>query len=193
MKKMIIALLAIVLLTACGKQEEPVAPIPEEPAAAETPVEEKPAEDPVEEKPAPVEIPVQIVEPEAEPEQPSGENCPIQWETTHLEGLIEDTVAYDLEMLTFSGVDGAEKMTRFYAELAAQLEKHTKENIYSVVMEQHTGANVYGRISNTNFSLDHFEATYEYRVEYLNGSEPESFTRTDRFDVHTGEVLAAEE
>jgi len=186
MKKLLISLLAILMLTGCGKQEAPVQPPVEEPEVIHTPVEEEQIVAQPEEKP--VEIPAQIVE----PEKPSEDDCPIEWETIHVEGLIEDTIAYDLEQLTFSGVDGASIMSQFYASLVTQLENHIKETVYPAVMEQHTGANVYGVVSGINYSHEHFEATYEYRVEYLNGTEPQSFTRTDRFDVLTGEVITEE-
>ena len=187
MKKLFIAILAILMLSACGKQEVPEQPPVEEPEVIHTPVEEEPIVAQPEQEP--VEIPVEIVE----PEKPAEDDCPIEWETIHVEGLIEDTIAYDLEQLTFSGVDGAEAMSQFYASLVAQLEKHTKETVYPAVMDLHTGANVYGIVSGINYSHEYFEATYEYRVEYLNGQEPESFTRIDRFDVLTGEVIAAEQ
>ena len=196
MKKLLIALLAMVLLTACGRQEEPAAPvappIPEQ--TVQAPVKEAPAVDPED---VPIKIPVQV-EGSQEPQEPSPweipeKEFPLEWEITHVTGLIEDAVAYDLEQIIVSEIDGKDAVNVFYEKLVAQLEAHTKETIYPAIMEQHGMANVYGAMKAISWNEEWVEVEYEYRVEYLNGSDPDSFTRTDRFDVHTGEVLAAEE
>lgn len=191
MKKMLIALLAVLMLTACGKQEEPAAApsMPEE--VVQTPVEEAPV---VETEQEPVEIPVQVEEPqEPSPEEIPEEEFPLEWEITHVTGLIEDALAYDLEQISVSEIDGRDAINAFYEKLIGQLEAHTKETIYPAVMEQHAMANVYGKMQAISWNEEWVEVEYEYRIEYLDGSDPESFTRTDRFDVKTGEIFAAKE
>jgi len=195
MKKLCIVLLALLMLTACGRQEAaqpPVAPPDPEPVTAEVP--EEPAEpEPVPEE-EPVEIPTQIVEPqEPSPEEIPEEIYPLEWEAVHVEGLIEDTVAYDLEQPVFAGTDGAETISGFYTDLVTQLESHTREQVYPAVMEQHTGANVYGKVSHMKWNDQWVEVLYLYRVEYLNDTPAEEFTRVDRFDLTTGEWIVTGE
>ena len=195
MKKLLIAILAVLLLAACASKEAPVPPV-EEPEIVQPPVEEAPVEAP---KPEPVpEVPVE--EPaEPSPLLPVPEELPeeqpfsLERDVIHVEGLIEDTIAYDLEQLVVSGVEGAEQINGFYEELVQQLEAHTKENIYPAVMEQHTGANVYGIVTHMKWDDTLVEVVYVYRVEYFNGTEPEEFTRTDHFDAVTGEKVEAGE
>ena len=191
MKKLMILAMALLLLCACGKQEEPAAPVA--PPMQEE-VAEAPATDEVPKEP--VEIPTEIVEPE-EPKEPSPaevpeESFPLDWGMTCVEGLIEDTVAYQLDQPYFENMDCADKISEFYAALVTQLENHTKENVYPAVMEQHTGANVYGIMDAISWNDQWVEVEYTYRVEYLNGAKEEKFSRIDRFDLQTGEIIYAE-
>lgn len=191
MKKLLIAVLALLMLTACSKEQEAAAPPVEEPEVVHTPVEEEKI--PEEPETAPVEIPTEIVDPEsAEPAEEPEDSAPFQWEITHVEGLVEDTVAYDLELPVFSDADGADQINDFYEKVIDQLVTHTKENVYLAVMEKHTMANVYGTMLNLSWEEDWVEVEYEYRLEFLDDSAPDFFTRTDRFDLQTGERISSE-
>ena len=190
MKKFLIALLAILMLTACGKQDEPAAapPMPEE--VVQTPVEEAPVVEPEQE---PIEMPVQVEEPqEPSPEEIPEDDSALIHEIIHVEDLIEDTVAYNLEQPVFSDFAGAEQVNTFYEVLVQQLAEHTKENVYPAVMEQHTMANVCGVVEYLHWDADQVQVTYQYQVEYLNDTPADTFSRTDCFDLKTGEIIPAE-
>ena len=189
MKKLLIVLLAMLMLTGCGKQEAPVQPPVEEPEVIHTPVEEEQI----------VAQPEQDVEQTPEeprdwtPEQPSqdeGVADTFGYGTEKLEGLIEDTIGYTISYPQFEmhGYDGKEQINAFYEALALSLEQHTKENVYPQVMERHCIANVFGEVT----AVDHEKepelvVSYEYRVEFSDSEEPAVFIRTDYFDMNTGE------
>lgn len=187
MKKLLITALALCLLCGCSKSSNvPVTePEPEVPSPAisqpEIVYEEQP-----------VEMETEIVEPSPDENEIPSDDVPLEWEILEVDGLIEDTVAFGMEKPIFSGVDGAETINSFYDALYDQLENHTRETVYPAVLDKHTGANVYGTVGSISYSHQWVEVPYTYEVEYLDGSDPESFTRTDRFDLTTGELLAEE-
>lgn len=194
MKKLFIAILAILMLSACGKQEVPEQPPVEEPEVIHTPVEEEPI----------VAQPEQNGEPVPEesrdwtPEQPSedeGVADTFGYGTEELEGLIEDTIGYTISYPQFEmhGYDGKDQINAFYEALALSLEQHTKENVYPQVMERHCVANVFGEVVNVNHENEpELAVTYEYRVEFSDTEEPTVFLRTDYFDMNTGECTHTE-
>ena len=114
MKKIIAALAALLLLTACGAEKTPV----EQPVVPETPVVEEP------------------VTPEVVPE----ETDELQYTTQRLEGLVEDTAAYiyDYPRFDHAEIDG------FYTELMTSLEEYAKGTVYTAAIERHTIADVTG-------------------------------------------------
>lgn len=187
MKKLLITALALCLLCGCAKNSE--VPVnqsePEVPSPAVTQPETVPDE-------KPVEMETEIVEPSPDENEIPSDDVPLEWQILEVDGLIEDTVAFGMEKPIFSGVDGAEVINSFYEALLAQLENHTRETVYPAVLDKHTGANVNGILDAISYSHQWVEVTYTYAVEYLDGSEPESFTRTDRFDLTTGELLEEE-
>lgn len=193
MKRIVALLLALLILSGCGAAPEP-APEPEPEVKTEAPKQPAPAPEPEPEKPEQREEPEQPEQPAAEEpieEEPAAE-VPLEWETSHLDGMVEDAVAFDLEILQVSGIDGAETINQYYLDLAAYLENHTRDTVYLEVMEMHTMANVYGVVSSVSWEEPCLVVEYLYRVEYLNDKETGEFSRVDRFDPATGELLPEE-
>lgn len=161
MKKIMAALAALLLLTACGADKTPAEPAP----VPETPVVE--------------EQPVEIV-PEILPEAPEA----FVYTTKTMEGLVEDTVAYIYEYPEF---DHAE-INRFYTDLMASLVDYARQNVYTAAVERHTIADVTGSFTMLQ-AEETVTVTYTVAVEFADG-ESESFDRTDTFDRTSGQPMA---
>ena len=184
MKKMLIALLAVLMLTACGKQEEPVQPPVEEEKIVAQPEQEF--------EPTPDEPRDWTPEP---PSQDEGVADTFGYGMDELEGLIEDAIGYTIAYPQFEmhGYEGKGQINAFYESLAVSLEQHTKENVYPQVLERHCIANVFGEVTEVNHDEEpELAVTYEYRVEFSDSEQPTVFIRTDYFDMESGECLRTE-
>lgn len=114
MKKIMAALAALMLLTACGAEKTPV----EQPVQPQNPAVEEP------------------VTPEVIPEEPDE---PL-YTTERLEGLVEDTVAYIYDYPRFDQPE----INQFYTDLMTSLEEYAKSTVYTTAIERHTIADVSG-------------------------------------------------
>ncbi len=160
MKKIMAALAALMLLTACGAEKTPAEPA----VVPETPVVEEPV----------------TVTPEVVPE----ETDELQYTTQRLEGLVEDTVAYIYDYPQFDQPE----INQFYTDLMTSLEEYAKGTVYTTAIERHTIADVSGSFDLTQTD-ETFTVTYTVAVEFGDG-ETESFDRTDTFDRISGQRIA---
>lgn len=159
MKKIMAALAALMLLTACSAEKTPV----EQPVQPQNPVVKEPV----------------TVTPEAVPEEPDE----LQYTTQRLEGLVEDTVAYIYDYPQFDQPE----INQFYTDLMTTLEEYAKSTVYTTAIDRHTIADVTGSfdvIQPENTVC----VTYTVTVEFGDG-ETESFDRTDTFDLVTGQLM----
>lgn len=176
MKKLFAAVLALLLVTGCGAKEEEdhtaqIAPDPQ-PVAEDT---ENNAQN--QENSTPVEIPVEITSvPEDAP-----------YEVELLEGLAGDAVGYSLEIPTFSKYNGNEVIHKFYVDMVDNLETYTQGTVHDTCLERHCMANVFGRVDGAWEEDGLLTVEYSYEVQFTDQEEPDVNTRTDVFDVETGE------
>lgn len=187
MKKWMLIVLALLLLTGCGAKEtntqEPVEEIPEqETQTPETPKETK--------EPEAVEIPVTI---NGSDKSYTEMNLDVEYETQSAEGLVEDTVGYVLEYPVFSGIDGAETINLYYQELVDYLTDYATSTVYSEATERHTVADVTGgfEIAAADEGLQ-LGVTYTVTVKFADSDQEESFDRTDVFQPDTGTLLGSD-
>ena len=193
MKKLLAAIFAIFCLAGCSAKpnDSSTTEILEQPAVEE-PAKQEPAQQ-VEE------VPMQAPPAETAVEEPAAElteDAPEETNDTYtmavelVEGLVDDAIGFSLSCPNFKGFPAAEPVNEFYEELVAHLETHTRETIHSQCLERHCMANVYGTVLSTALTSDFLEiqVEYEYRVEYSDSDEPVINTRTDYFNIQTGEV-----
>lgn len=190
MKRMIAAVLAVLCLSGCSgktekadmvgvsvvtKQEEPVT---EAPTMEEVPVEVE-------------EIVVEEPESELTEEAPDGAIDTYAMSEDKLEGLVGDTIGYSFQTPRFEGFAAAEQVTAFYADLAAHLEGYTKETVNENCLNKSLMASVFGELTDVQIVNDGLglQVDYAFRVEYSDGTE-DCKTRTDTFDIQTGEVTS---
>lgn len=176
MKKLVAAVLALLLATGCGAREE------EQHTTQITPdvqpvVEETGQETGQQENSTPVEIPVEITKLPGE----------VAYEIELLEGLVGDAVGYSLEIPTFSDVNGNEVIHKFYVDMVNDLVSYTQGTVHDTCLDRHCMANVYGRVGNAWEEDGLLTVEYSYEVQYSDQEEPNTNTRTDVFDVETGE------
>ena len=178
MKRLILIFSLILLLTACGKQEElPIVPEEVTPAPAPAETADVPA----------AEVPMEIVIPELPEEtviETNGE--PVSYTSAAVEGLVEDTVGYTFEVPTFD-VPGAEAIRTYYEELAAHLEGYTKETVYTEAASRACIASVYGYVTEATLDGDVLTVTYVFECDYSDTEESTENVRTDAFSAATGE------
>ena len=180
MKRLLAALAAVLCLSACSAKEPEPIRLPEqttqtvEQTAPQT-EQTAPADKPVEE------LPIQS------PEQ-SEETQPVQYTVTVRDGLVEDAIGYVLEQPVFTDLPGAEAINAFYVQLCDYLTAYTKETVYEACMERTCVADVTGTV--TAVSLDDTKLTveYTYTIAFSNEETPTVNTRTDCFDIQTGEA-----
>ncbi|MBP3633573.1 MAG: membrane lipoprotein lipid attachment site-containing protein [Oscillospiraceae bacterium] len=179
MKRTILILPALLMLTACAK-----APVEQTPAEqpAEIVTEETTTDAPVEE------IPVQIVEPAEETVITSPEE--VSFTVSTVEGLVEDTVGYSLEVPYFD-VPGGAAIEEYYEKLASHLEGYTKETVYQKAAERACIVSVYGYVASAAAEGEILSVDYVYSCDYSDTDESEENLRTDRFNMVTGELLEA--
>ena len=186
MKKWMLILLALLLLTGCGaKKTETQEPVEKSPVQ-ETQTPETPEETT---KPEAVEIPVTI---NGEDKSYTEMNLDVAYETRTEDGLVEDTVGYVLEYPVFSGIDGAETINQYYQELMEYLTDYAASTVYSEAAERHTVADVTGsfEIAAADEGLQ-LGVTYKVAVKFADSDQEESFDRTDVFQPDTGTLLGS--
>lgn len=181
-------ILALALLSGCGR-EAPAAP--DLSGTVEETTQPNVSTQTPEETPEVEEIPITINPDSAE----SGPLEPVPAEVTAtddvVEGLVEDAVGYSFALPVFSGADGADAMTQFYKELIPELEFYVQDTVYSKAMELHTVASVYGSYTLDGVQDGALVVSYEVRAEYSD-HDPVTSSRTDHFDLTTGEHLMME-
>ena len=179
-------ILALALLTGCSQKatQTPTPPttVVEESAQPDTPI------DTTEETPEVDEIPIEI-NPDASPLEPVPAG--LSYTDHTVEGLVEDTVGYTFALPVFSGTDGSEAMTQFYTDLLPEMETYAKETVYLEAMDRHTVVSVFGSYTVDGVQDGALVVSYEVRAEYGEG-DPVTSSRTDHFDLTTGEHLLME-
>lgn len=177
MKKLLAALAAILVLSACSAKEPAPAPAPAEPEVSAPVAEAAPEEKPV------TELPIETAPQEQPAEDPAE---PVEYSVMLVDGLSGDAVGYSLECPEF----GKTEIDNFYTELAQQMEGHASGTVHDNCLERHCLANVYGSVTEATQKDGILTVTYTYTVEYSDTEEPAVNTRTDRFNLETGERLA---
>ena len=173
MKRLYLIIFALLLLTACGKQEPPL------------PVERiEPL--PVETAPAVEEVPITVEDAAEQTVISSPEIVAYTAET--LEGLVEDTVGYTFEIPTFD-VEGADAIRTYYQELAEHLEGYTKETVYTQAAERGCIVSVYGYVASASVEGETLSVDYVFQCDFSDTDESTENLRTDSFNVVTGEKL----
>lgn len=178
MKRLILIFSLLLLLTACGKQEE-VPAVPEVLPEVEV-TEEVTATEPT------VEVETTIVMPEETVVEAGGEA--VSYTSEPVEGLIEDTVGYMFEVPTFD-LEGSEKIRTYYEEMASHLEAYTKETVYTEAASRACIVSVYGEVTEAVLDGDVLTVTYVYRCDFSDTEESVENVRTDKFSAATGEVI----
>lgn len=186
MKRMIAALAAVLCLAGCAAKEKQtevvgVTVVTEQTAEAEPvpKVEEVPVE----------QVPAEEEEPEALPEDKYQYAVGI----STLEGLVGDAVGYVLEYPVVSGLPAEETINEFYTKLLSQLENYAQQTVNEQCLERFCVADVSGIVGQAVLEGELLTIDYTYEVKYSDAEEPEVFTRTDTFQVQTGEVTSVTE
>lgn len=186
------ALAALLLLTACQKTPaaDPVAPPVTDTQTTQTDT----APDPGDEEEI-EEIPTQVV-PSTDSASPSASPLePVPAEVTATDNTveegIEDSVGYSYVLPVFSGFDGAQAVTDFYNALLTEMDAYARETVYETAQARHCVASVLGSYSLDGVRDNQLRVTYTVTADYAEGEDATS-TRTDAFDMTTGEHLLLE-
>ena len=183
------ALAALLLLTACQKTPaaDPVAPpVTDTQTTTDTTTQADTGdEEEIEE------IPTQVV-PSTDSASPL-EPVPAEITATDntVEEGIEDSVGYSYVLPVFSGFDGAQAVTDFYAALLTEMDAYARETVYETAQARHCVASVLGSYSLDGVRDNQLRVTYTVTADYAEGEDATS-TRTDAFDMTTGEHLLLE-
>lgn len=173
MKRLFLMIFALLLLTACGKEELP-------------PVADVQTSEVIIEEAAPVVEEVPIVVDELPEETVFTAPETVAYTSENLEGLVEDTVGYTFEIPTFA-VDGAEQIRAYYEALAEHLEGYTKETVYQKAVERSCIVSVYGYVASASVEGETLSVDYVFQCDFSDSEENEENLRTDSFNIHTGE------
>ena len=183
----IFAALAVLLLSACQKAPaDPVAPPVTDTQTTQTDTAPEPGdEEEIEE------IPTQVV-PSTDSASPL-EPVPAEITATDntVEEGIEDSVGYSYVLPVFSGFDGAQAVTDFYNALLTEMDAYARETVYETAQARHCVASVLGSYSLDGVRDNQLRVTYTVTADYAEGEDATS-TRTDAFDLTTGEHLLME-
>ena len=187
----IFAALAVLLLSACQKAPaDPVAPPVTDTQTTQTDTAPEPGdEEEIEE------IPTQVV-PSTDSASPSASPLePVPAEVTATDNTveegIEDSVGYSYVLPVFSGFDGAQAVTDFYNALLTEMDAYARETVYETAQARHCVASVLGSYSLDGVRDNQLRVTYTVTADYAEGEDATS-TRTDAFDMTTGEHLLLE-
>ena len=104
---------------------------------------------------------------------------------------IEDSVGYSYVLPVFSGFDGAQAVTDFYNALLTEMDAYARETVYETAQARHCVASVLGSYSLDGVRDNQLRVTYTVTADYAEGEDATS-TRTDAFDMTTGEHLLLE-
>ena len=173
MKRLFLLIFSLALLTACGKEAAPPPASPPVEAAEEV----LPA--PVEEIP-PADVPIT--------DQPSGEVEQASYISAKIEGLVEDTVGYVLEVPTFENVP--EAVNTFYADLGEHLERYTRETVYAEAAARSCVVSVESMVTSATVKDGVLAVGYTYHCDFSDRDVVNGNSRTDRFDLATGEHIS---
>ena len=91
----------------------------------------------------------------------------------------------------FSGFDGAQAVTDFYNALLTEMDAYARETVYETAQARHCVASVLGSYSLDGVRDNQLRVTYTVTADYAEGEDATS-TRTDAFDMTTGEHLLLE-
>ena len=182
------ALAALLLLTAC--QKAPAADLVTPPLTDTQTTQTDTAPEPGDEEEI-EEIPTQVV-PSTDSASPL-EPVPAEITATDntVEEGIEDSVGYSYVLPVFSGFDGAQAVTDFYNALLAEMDAYARETVYETAQARHCVASVLGSYSLDGVRDNQLRVTYTVTADYAEGEDATS-TRTDAFDLTTGEHLLLE-
>lgn len=183
----IFAALAVLLLSACQKAPaDPVAPPVTDTQTTQTDTAPEPGDEQEIE-----EIPTEIV-PATDSASPL-EPVPAEITATDntVEEGIEDSVGYSYVLPVFSGFDGAQAVTDFYAALLTEMDAYARETVYETAQARHCVASVLGSYTLDGVRDNQLRVTYTVTADYAEGEDVTS-TRTDAFDMTTGEHLLME-
>lgn len=187
----IFAALAVLLLSACQKAPaDPVAPPVTDTQTTQTDTAPEPGdEEEIEEIPTQVVPSTDSASPSASPLEP----VPAEITATDntVEEGIEDSVGYSYVLPVFSGFDGAQAVTDFYNALLTEMDAYARETVYETAQARHCVASVLGSYSLDGVRDNQLRVTYTVTADYAEGEDATS-TRTDAFDMTTGEHLLLE-
>lgn len=186
------ALAALLLLTACQNPPaaDPVAPPVTDTQTTQTDTAPEPGdEEEIEEIPTQVVPSTDSASPSASPLEP----VPAEITATDntVEEGIEDSVGYSYVLPVFSGFDGAQAVTDFYNALLTEMDAYARETVYETAQARHCVASVFGSYSLDGVRDNQLRVTYTVTADYAEGEDATS-TRTDAFDMTTGEHLLME-
>ena len=122
----------------------------------------------------------------AEPE--SEESAPVEVPVELREGLVGDAVGYTLQIPVFADYAAAETMNAFYLELVDGMESYVRKYVNEACLQRNCIASVYGEVTGAVLTGSLLEVDYECRVEFSDTEEPTVNSRSDVWNVDTGEV-----
>ena len=185
MKKLIAAVLAVLCLAGCSAKEEQTEMI-----GVSVVTKNETAEAPAEETaPSVQEFELEVEEALPEDLEP-GEGGSVAVPVELWEGLVGDAVGYSFEYPVFEDYAAVETMNAFYLKLVEGLEAHATDAVNTACLERNCIASVYGKVTYAMLTGDELEVGYECRVEYSDTEEPVVNTRTDVWNIQTGEVTS---
>ena len=196
MKIWLWSLSLLVLLTACSTEKSAAEPqISTEPDNSVEEVAEKASSSSAET----VEIPISVQENDQTTSNDTQSNLSEtaftgNVDTLIVDGLVEDAVSFCYYIPVFSDCNGAEKINEYYSELSDTLSDYSYSTVYTQCSERHTVADVTSNFSCSSVGEDQIlKVVYTVEVKYADNDQPDSFSRTDLFDLETGELQSSDQ
>lgn len=197
MKRLIAIIFAILMLTACASEQTQDSPsdqkktdkaVRDEQVVAEPEQAEEPE---VPEQPAQPVVPVQPENIMEESEE-AVEGEPMPYTVEIVDGLVEDTVGYTLELPVFD-CPGYDIMRIAFETYVQQMEQAAAGAIYTNAMLRGCIASVYGEVISATVDGDALTVIYSYRTEYSDMAEPVEQRTLLRFDIQSGKLVTGYE